>query len=65
MGMGFYVAVKPFLAVDHPKGNHEAFLLKKVDIPVHRTQGKVGDHWFKLLIHPLGPGMGYSGTDSL
>jgi hypothetical protein len=65
MGMGLYLPVKPFFPINNPKGNYEPFLPEEVDIPVYRTQGKVGDHRFELFIHPLGAGMGQGGADHL
>jgi hypothetical protein len=65
MGMGLYVPIKPFLPINNPKGNHKPFLPEEVDIPVYRTQGKVGNHRFELFIHPLGAGMGQGGPDHL
>jgi hypothetical protein len=63
MGMGRDVAVKPFFAVHHPQGHHQPFLPEKNKIPVYRPQRKIGDRRFKLIIHPLGAGMGHRGPD--
>jgi hypothetical protein len=64
MGMRCYIAVKPFLPINNPQGNHQPFLLKKIDVPVYRTQGKIGDRRFKLVIYPLSAGMGHRGPDN-
>jgi hypothetical protein len=64
MGMGLDVAVKPFFPVHHPQGNYQPFLSEKNKVPVYRPQRKIGDRRFKLIIDPLGTGMGYRGPDN-
>jgi hypothetical protein len=64
MGMGRYVAVKPLLPINNTQRNHQSFLLEKIDIPIYRTQRKIGDRRFQPVIHPLSAGVRQSGLDN-
>jgi hypothetical protein len=63
MGVGAYIAVKTFFPVYHPQGYHGTFFPEKIDVPVYRTQGKIGNPQLKLIVYPLRPGMGFGGLD--
>jgi hypothetical protein len=63
MGVGPHPAVKAFFPPYYPYGNNFPFLQEKADIPIHGPQGKSGDDRFKLLIHPVGAGVGRDGPD--
>jgi hypothetical protein len=64
MGMGPDVAVKPFFPINNTQRNHQPFLLEKIDIPVYRTQRKIGDRRFQPVIHPLSAGVRQGGLDN-
>jgi hypothetical protein len=55
--MGFGVAVKPFYAFHSAEAGNEPLLFEPRKIPVHRTQGKVGNLRLKLGVNPFCRGM--------
>jgi hypothetical protein len=65
VGVGLYAAVKPLLAVYYPHGHSGTFPQKQADIPVHRPQRQAGYPGFKLVVYPLGAGMGRGGLYGL
>jgi hypothetical protein len=63
MGVGMYPAIEPLLSGDYPQGRHRPLPPEEGDVPVYRSQGKIGNRGLKLMVDPLSSGMGIGGSE--